>query len=60
MTLKRVKAPHIPKVKDVGQEVERAMRKKEGVEPFLKAIEGVEKLAASKSYPEPLGWDSEF
>jgi len=55
-----VKAPHVPKVKDLGQEVERAMRKKEGVETFLKGIEAAEKLAASKPYPEPLGWDSEF
>jgi len=60
VTLKMVKAPHVPKVKDLGQEVERAMRKKEGVETFLKGIEVAEKLAASKPYPEPLGWDSEF
>jgi hypothetical protein len=60
MTLKMVKAPHIPKMKDLTQEIERAMRKKEGASGFLKVIEGAERLTGSTTYPEPPGWDSEF
>jgi hypothetical protein len=55
-----MRAPFIPKVKDLTDEANRAMRRTESMEQVLKAEETTENLPETNTYPEPRNWDEEF
>ena len=55
-----MKPPYVPKVRDLSEEANRAMRRSEDLSEILIAEERAEGLTEANSFPEPAGWDEQF